>query len=260
MGTATAQGQLWGARARDWAEAQEGLFTPVYEAVLQRTSVGAGARVLDVGCGSGLFSQLAAQRGAQASGLDASEPLLAIARERTPQGDFRTGELEELPYPDATFDLVTGFNSFQFAANPVSALQEARRVLRPGAPLVVAVLGNPKETEAAAYFTALGSLLPAPPPATPGPFSLSFDGALEALIAQADMTPGNIEIVDCPWNYPDEETLLRALLSTAPSIMAMQYAGETAVRDAILKALEPFKTGTGAYRIGNSGRYMIVQV
>lgn len=259
MGTAAMQGQLWGVRARDWAEAQEGLFTPVFEAVLQRASVGAGTTVLDIGCGSGLFTQMAAQRGAQVSGMDASEPFLAIARERTPQGDFRNGEMEELPYPDQTFDLVTGFNSFQFAANPVRALQEAHRVLKPGAPLVIAVLGNPKETEAAAYFKAVGSLLPPPPPGTPGPFALSIDGALEALVSQAGMNPGKVEIVDCPWQYPDEQTLLCALLSTAPSILAMQYAGEAAVRDAILNALAPFKTDTGGYQIGNNGRYMMIK-
>jgi SAM-dependent methyltransferase len=231
----------------------------MFEAVLQQTSVGAGTAVLDIGCGTGLFLLMAAQRGARISGLDASEPFLAIARERSPEGDLRTGEMEELPYPDQSFDLVTGFNSFQFAASPVRALQEARRVLKPGAPLVISVLGNPKETESAAYFRAVGAFIPPPPPGTPGPFALSMDGALEALVTQAGMTPGKVEIVDCPWQYPDEDTLLCALLATAPSLMAMKNAGEASVRDAILTALAPFKTHTGGYRIGNNGRYMVVR-
>jgi SAM-dependent methyltransferase len=258
MGTATTQGQLWGFRARDWAEAQEGLFSPIFEAVLQRAAVGAGTSVLDIGCGSGLFLQMAAQRGAQVSGLDASEAFLAIAQERTPHGDFRTGEMEALPYPDQMFDLVTGFNSFQFADSPVCALQEARRVLKPGGTLVISVLGNPKETEAAAYFTAVGAFLPPPPPGMPGPFALSMNGALEALVTQAGMNPGKVEIMDCPWKYPDEQTLLRALLATGPSIMAIQRAGEDAVRGAILHALAPFRTSAGAYQIGNNGRYMMI--
>lgn len=258
MGTANIQGQLWGIRARDWAECQEGLFTPLFEAVLNAAALAPGAAVLDIGCGSGLFLQLAAQRGLRASGLDASEPFLAIARERTPQGDFRVGEMEELPYSSQSFDLVSGFNSFQFAADPVHALHEARRVLRPGAPLAIAVLGHPQRTESAAYFKAIGSLLPSPPPGAPGPFTLSMDGALEALVARAGMTPGTVEIVDCPWHYPDERTLLRALLSTAPSILAMRSAGEAAVRATILAALAPFKTGAGEYWIGNHARYMLV--
>ena len=125
MGTAIVQGQIWGVRARDWAEVQEGLYAPLFDAVLRETAVGAGTTLLDIGCGSGMFCQMAAKLGAQVSGLDAAEPLLAIARERVPQGDFRAGEMEELPYANRTFDVVAGFNAFQFAASPSNALREA---------------------------------------------------------------------------------------------------------------------------------------
>jgi hypothetical protein len=47
------QGQLWGARARDWADVQEHVHGPMYEAALTRVRVGAGTWLLDVGCGSG---------------------------------------------------------------------------------------------------------------------------------------------------------------------------------------------------------------
>ena len=57
-----------GARARDWADIQEGMARPVYEAVLDRTAVGTGIRYLDVGCGSGMAAQLAAVRGLNAAG------------------------------------------------------------------------------------------------------------------------------------------------------------------------------------------------
>ena len=258
MGTAEVQGQIWGVRARDWAEVQEGMYAPLFEAILQETAVGAGTALLDVGCGSGMFCQMAAKLGAQVSGLDAAEPLLAMARERTPQGDFRTGEMEELPYADRTFDVVAGFNSFQFATSPLHALQEARRVSRPGASLVIAVFGRREDTEAAPYFAAVGSLLPPPPPGTPGPFALSVDGALEALVAQGGMHPGRVEEFDCPWAYPDERTLPLGLLSPGPGTRAIRHAGEAATRDAILKALAPFKTAAGGYNLRNKARYMIV--
>jgi SAM-dependent methyltransferase len=259
MGTAIVQGQIWGVRAGDWAEVQERLYAPLFEAVLQKTAVSPITSVLDIGCGSGLFCQMAAKCGAQVSGLDAAEPLLAIAGQRTPQGDFRVGEMEELPYADQTFDVVAGFNSFQFAANPVNALTEARRVARTGGSLVIAVFGKPEDTQATAYFAALGALLPPPPPGTPGPFALSVDGALETLIAQAGMEPGAVEQIDCPWEYADETTLMRGLLSTAPSIRAMQHAGETAVRQAVLKALTPYQMPSGGYKLRNKVRYMIVK-
>jgi len=57
-------------------------------------------------------------------GLDAAEALLDVARKRTPSGDFRQGEMEELPFADGTFDVVTGFNSLQYAADPVNALRQ----------------------------------------------------------------------------------------------------------------------------------------
>ena len=50
MGTATVQGDLWSGAPRDWAELQEPLFTPIYEAILKAANVGRGQKALDVGC------------------------------------------------------------------------------------------------------------------------------------------------------------------------------------------------------------------
>jgi SAM-dependent methyltransferase len=100
-------GRLWGARARDWANIQERTVKAVYDAVLERTGVGPDTCYLDVGCGAGGAVQLAAARGAQVSGIDAAEALLAVARERTPKGAFHIGDLEALPFDDATFDVST---------------------------------------------------------------------------------------------------------------------------------------------------------
>lgn len=257
MGTANLQSQSWGARARDWAEVQEGTVIPLYQAILDKTKVGAGTAHLDVGCGAGMFCQMAAQRGAQVSGLDATEPLLAIARERVPDGDFRAGEMEALPYGDNQFDLVTGVNAFQFAENRVNAVKEARRVARAGAPVVMAVWGQAEDCQAGAYLAALGALLPPPPPGAPGPWALSQDGALEALATQAGLTPTKVVDVDCPFVYRDEATALRGLLSGGPPMRAIQHAGEQAVRDAVVKAIAPFKTASGGYELQNKFRYLI---
>jgi SAM-dependent methyltransferase len=256
MGTAKVQGQLWGTRARDWAEVQERVAIPLYEAVLQRAGIGKGMSVLDIGCGAGLFCEMAARLGARVSGMDAAELLVAIARECVPDGDFRTGEMEELPYADRAFDLVTGFSSFQFAADPVRALQEASRVSRTGT-VVIAVFGKPQENESGTYIAAMGSLLPPPPPGAPGPFALSADGALEAMAVRAGMTAGIVETVECPWDYPDEQTALRGLLSSGPAIRAIENKGEAAVRAAILEVLKPFRTASGAYHLKNNFRYMV---
>ena len=93
MGSSKIQGELWGAAARDWAEIQEPLHIPVWQAMLDAAKVGQGTFLLDAGCGGGGASVLAAQLGANVSGLDASEALIAIAGERVPQGDFRVGDV-----------------------------------------------------------------------------------------------------------------------------------------------------------------------
>lgn len=256
MGTAKSQGEIWGARARDWADVQEGVAIPLYEEILRKTGLGSGQSVLDVGCGSGIFCEMAARLGARVSGVDASEALIAIANERVPDGDFRVGEMEVLPYDDQTFDVVTGFSSFQFAANPAQAVREASRLSRTGA-VVMAVFGKPADSESTTYIAAMGSLLPPPPPGAPGPFALSTEGALEALALRAGLTPHLVETVACPWIYPDEPTALRGLMASGPAVRAIQANGEDVVRAAILNALAPFKTRSGGYHLSNSFRYMI---
>src|SRR4051812_27333525 len=100
MGSAQVQGELWGARAREWAELQENSFRPLYDAAFDVARAGNGTSLLDVGCGAGLALQMAQARGAKVSGLDASAGLAEIAKSRCPGSDIRTGEIEELPFGD----------------------------------------------------------------------------------------------------------------------------------------------------------------
>ena len=106
-GSATRHGPLWSARARDWAENEE-QQVPTYEEALRRVEVAGGDAVLDVGCGSGVFLRLAADRGARVAGIDASDALVELARERVPEADVRVAEMESLPFDDCSFDLVAG--------------------------------------------------------------------------------------------------------------------------------------------------------
>src|SRR5881396_1725198 len=82
------------ARARDWAEIQERMLVPLYEAAYDRLGIGPGTRLLGLGCGSGLALLLAAARGARVSGVDADEARLELARERlAPDGGPAAGRL-----------------------------------------------------------------------------------------------------------------------------------------------------------------------
>src|SRR5215831_3367591 len=105
-GSAAIQREFWAAKARDWATVQEQTAKPVYEAILGALRLAPGMRLLDVGCGAGLFCAMGWQAGLQISGLDATQALLDIAQERVPHGDFRSGDMETLPYDDQQFDVV----------------------------------------------------------------------------------------------------------------------------------------------------------
>lgn len=257
--TGKINGALWGAQARDWADIQEGQFRAAYDAVFDSLRPVTGAALCDVGCGSGLAAQIAANRGLQVCGLDAAEALLAIARSRVPAGDFRLGDIERLPFADGSADLVTGFNAFQYAGSPATALGEARRIVRPTGHVVVMTWGEPQGMEAATLVAALKPLLPSPPPGTPGPFALSNKEALEALARSAGLRPVDIHDVTSVWAYPDLDTALRGLGSSGVAARAIATSGDDAVREAHRVALTPFCRGDGSYRIGVGFRWMLAR-
>jgi SAM-dependent methyltransferase len=258
--TLDVNGRLWGARAQDWAEIQEGKFRPVYIAAFDAVGIKPGAKYLDAGCGAGLAAQIAAERGAQVFGIDASANLLEIARHRVPTGQFELSDLESLPYPDGEFDLVAGFNSFQYAGNPDKALREARRVTRPRGHVVIVTWGDPEGMEAASLLEALRPLLPAPPPGAPGPFALSDESALRDFAGSAGLVPVRVFDVDCPWQYPDLSTALRGLRSAGVVVHAIENSSEEAVDRALSQALAPFCRKDGSYRIGTTMRCLLSRV
>ena len=246
--TSEQHGRLWGARAQDWADYMEATVLPVFEAVLERTHVAAGTRYLDAGCGSGMAAALAGARGATVSGVDAADAMLAIARSRAPGGDFRRGDLEDLPFADEEFDVVTGFNSFQYAGNPVAALREARRVTKHGGFVAIATFGDPTGMEVVALLGVLKPLLPPPPPGAPGPFALSDETALRRFATDAGLEPIDVFDVDSPWIYADETAALRGLTSTGNAVRAMEHSGEDAVTAAYAKAIPAYRQPDGSVR------------
>jgi ubiquinone/menaquinone biosynthesis C-methylase UbiE len=85
---------------------------------------------LDVGVGSGLFSEAFAQHGVEVAGVDVNPEMLVAAKQFVPRGDFRDSTAEALPYPDASFDLVFFGLLLHESDEPLKVLQEARRVSR----------------------------------------------------------------------------------------------------------------------------------
>jgi ubiquinone/menaquinone biosynthesis C-methylase UbiE len=251
-GSAAVHGRLWGARARDWADLQEGQHQAEYEAVFERLGLGPGALYCDVGCASGVAAQSASQRGAWVWGLDAADKLIEIARARVPSGDFRVGEMEELPFGDSMFDLVTGFRAFNYATRPVVALAEARRIVKQDGRIVMTTWGKPEGMGIASLINALTPLLPPRPSGAPGIFALSEEGALRSLAESAGLKPLTVDYIDCTWSYPDLATALRGFASSGRAVRAIECTSEQAVNQAHATTLAPFRLSDGSYRIGAS--------
>lgn len=169
---------------------------------------------------------------------------------------MRVGDLQFLPYDDGEFDVVVGFNSFQYAADVPAALLEARRVLRGDGWLGVTVWGPSEQCDLAPYLAAVGSVLPPPPPGAPGPFRLSEPG-LSRLVEDAGFEVAVVADAAAAFVYPDEPTALRGLLSAGPCVKAMAHAGEDAVRDAVLESIAPYHRGDGSYAFDNLWRFAI---
>jgi ubiquinone/menaquinone biosynthesis C-methylase UbiE len=119
------------------------LFRPWAEDLLDRLRVGAGDRVLDVACGTGIVARIARQRmgpGARVVGVDASAPMLAVARTVAPNVEWREGSAVALPVEGGeSFDVVTCQQGLQFFPDNAVAAREMRRVLAPGGRLGLSV-------------------------------------------------------------------------------------------------------------------------
>ncbi len=254
MGSATMQGHLWGARAQDWAAYVEQVCLPLFGAALDAGRVTTGTRLLDAGCGAGLLALLANLRGAQVSALDASPGLLAIARQRLPAADVREGDLEALPFADASFDAVAAVNSLFYAEDMVAAMRELVRVVRPGGRLIVTAWGPPDRCEfLATVMPGLGPLMPPPPPGAqpPHPGALSEPGALAALLKRAGLGVVEEGEVACPFVFPSAGASWRGNASAGVNQAAIAHSGEAAVRAVYANADRAHTRPDGSVRYEN---------
>jgi SAM-dependent methyltransferase len=257
-GSAARWGPLWGARPDDWAYSEE-QQVPTYEAALGRVEVGPGQPVLDIGCGVGVFLGLVADRGAQPFGIDASESLVAAARERLPDAELRVGDMESLPYEDDSFELVTGFNSFFFATDMVVALREAGRVAKPGAPVVIQVWGPHERNDLEAVKVILRPYFPPRPADAPPEPDYSRPGVLEELATRAGLTPEASFDTSWAFEFDDDESLGRAMLAPAGIATLVGPEREPEVKMAIVEGLARYRTPDGVYRLQNEYHYVLAR-
>lgn len=259
MASGERQGQLWSAAPRDWTELQEPFCRPLWQDTLSALGVKAGMRFLDAGCGGGGASVLAASFGSEVTGFDASNSLLAIARERLPQAQLVHGDLEQLPFPNGHFDAALAANSVIFAEDIRQAMRELRRVLRPGGRLAITSWGRPEQVEMRDVFAAVASAMPQRPPGG-GPFAWSADGALANLLTEAGLKVIAEGGSQCDFHYLNFEAFWRAQSSAGNYQPALQAVGHDRLRQFVGEAVRPHTQPDGTIVLRNVYRWVAGQV
>jgi SAM-dependent methyltransferase len=204
----------------DAANAYEALFVPALfgqwaPSVADAAQVRAGARVLDVACGTGILAREVASRVGAAGhvvGIDPAPGMLAVAGRLAPAVEWRQGNAESLPFADRSFDAVVSQFGLMFFTDRRKALGEMSRVLLPGGRLAVAVWDSLDNIPAYAAEVQLlrRSAGEAAADALRAPFVLGDRTGLAALFAEAGA--GSVDIVTHRGTarFPNVRTMVEA--------------------------------------------------
>ena len=266
-----------GTRARDWAEIQERMLAPLYEAVYERLEVGAGTRMLSLGCGSGLALLMAASRGARVTGVDTDRERLALARERlasvpghdTGPGRTDTGAARLVgsvpaaaPGGEAPYNLLTAFQPIGCAAGDAEGLAPALASAVPhavrGATVVLAGWGPPERCATAPVLRVAARLTEsARAPRSGSGWRPALRDDLEEVAARAGLKPDGSGRVSCPFGYADVDSAVRGLLSTGLFDTAIRTTDRSQVEKEVAEALHPHLRPDGTVWMPNVFRYLV---
>jgi len=206
----------------------------VTEALVEYAHPKPGMKDLDLASGTGepaISLALRVGSAGNVTALDLSADLLQIASERAQQRGLtnlltRQADAHHLPFPDRTFDLVTSRFGVMFFADPVQALREARRVLKPGARACFLAWGP---FEQPYWSSTMGVVArhvggPAIAPGGADPFKFSAPGSLSAALQTAGFCDVEEETRTVPWTWPGtaEEVWEQAQAVSAPFLPLLQ--------------------------------------
>jgi ubiquinone/menaquinone biosynthesis C-methylase UbiE len=211
---------------------------PVADDLIGVAGLQPGERVLDVACGTGVVTRLAAERvgpAGKVAGLDVNPGMLAVARSQTPPDtsiEWHQANAESMPLPDEAFDVVLCQMGLQFVSSKLTALREMRRVLKPTGRALVTVPG-PKPPIFAVMTDALARHL-SPQAASFGDlvFSMHDVDELSELMRSAGFRKVDVQAKPKTLRLPAPQDFLWQYLNSTPLAEAVTQAGE-AKRDAL---------------------------
>ena len=164
---------------------------PAAHVVVEEAGPLTGEHVVDIGCGTGNASLLAAARGARVTGIDPAPRLIEVARASAAAQDadasFLLGEAGEIPLPDSTADAVLSVFGVIFAPDAGAAAEEMARITSPGGRIVLSAW-VPQGAIADAMRVRAQAIAADGAPGDPPPFAWHEAAALRALLARRGFT------------------------------------------------------------------------
>ncbi len=232
-----------------WAEESvcvkyDDLFSTVtmqsIEALLNHADVGPGKRVLDVATGAGYVAGAAAERGAEAIGVDFSAAQIEMARRRYPSATFEQCEGDSLPFPDGSFDAVVNNYGMPHFPEPDTAIAEAFRILKSGGYFAFAVFDKPERAVGlGAVYSAVqthGSV-DVGLPAGPNYFLFSDPDQCTRSLSAAGFESVSVTNVPQVWRVYSPDTVIETILQGTVRAAATLKAQTPEVREAIFGAI-----------------------
>lgn len=198
--------------SRSAAEVYEEFFVPALfqewtSRVADAAQILSGQRILDVACGTGILTREVAVRvGVSGSvvGLDLNEGMLAVAKRKAPEIEWRRGRAEALPFDSNSFDAVVCQFGLMFFENRCAAIEEMVRVLRQGGHMAVAVWDSLENTPGYAAVTKLLKRLfgNEVADAIRVPFVLGDTQVLQSLFTEAGVSDAQIATLEGTARFP----------------------------------------------------------
>lgn len=127
-----------------WYQTPLGAFVDEVENKLTFDTIGlrSGTKVLDVGCGSGIYTKRLVEKGCLVTGVDISGKMLELAQEKLPDVCFVQSSVYRLPFPENKFDMAFSMATFEFVEEFEAAFFEMKRVVKPGGQIFIGTING----------------------------------------------------------------------------------------------------------------------